>query len=266
MGNQIGVVVALEIQDIAWHRTVGRLIDQLDKPVFWPSLLGVLADYVAFDSWVVLLFYPDRPPTVLAEQAMADGGVDTLFQDYLQGLYRLDPFYVASLEYRHAGLLRLDEVAPDRFPFTDYYQRYFRLNIVEDEVQFNLPGEDGSTLCLSLGAGQRFSPEQMATLSLLQPWVLALMRQRLHFEQLAASKPAVAALQAAPVGLEGQGLTLRENEVAQLMLGGHSSKAIAQRLQISVETVRVHKKHLYSKLGINSQSELFSVFLRASRA
>jgi hypothetical protein len=76
---------------------------------------------------------------VLAEQAMADGGVDTLFQDYLQGLYRLDPFYVASLEYRHAGLLRLDEVAPDRFPFTDYYQRYFRLNIVEDEVQFNLP-------------------------------------------------------------------------------------------------------------------------------
>jgi len=48
-------------------------------------------------------------------------------------------------------------------------------------------------------------------------------------------------------------------------LGGHSSKAIAQRLQISVETVRVHKKHLYSKLGINSQSELFSVFLRASR-
>jgi DNA-binding CsgD family transcriptional regulator len=54
--------------------------------------------------------------------------------------------------------------------------------------------------------------------------------------------------------------------VAQLMLGGHSSKAIAQRLQISVETVRVHKKHLYSKLGINSQSELFSVFLRASRA
>ena len=79
-------------------------------------------------------------------------------------------------------------------------------------------------------------------------------------------KPAVVAPQLAPVGLEGQGLTLRENEVAQLMLGGHSSKAIAQRLQISVETVRVHKKHLYCKLGINSQSELFSVFLRASRA
>jgi DNA-binding CsgD family transcriptional regulator len=266
MSNQIGVVVALQLQDIAWHRTVGRLIDQLDKPVFWPALLGVLADYVAFDSWVVLLFFPEQSPLVLAEQTMADGGVDTLFQDYLQGLYRLDPFYVASLEHRHAGLLRLDEVAPDRFPFTDYYQRYFSLNIVEDEVQFNLPREDGSTLCLSLGAGQRFSPQQMATLSLLQTWVIALMRQRLHFEQASTAKPVAIAHAAVYGGLEGQGLTLRENEVAQLMLSGHSSKAIAHRLQISVETVRVHKKHLYSKLGINSQSELFSVFLRASRA
>ena len=265
MGNQIGVVVTLQLQDIAWHRTVGGLIEQLDRPVFWPTLLGVLADYVTFDSWVVLLFFPEQAPQVLAEQAMADGGVDTLFQDYLQGLYRLDPFYVASLERRHAGLLRLDEVAPDRFPFTDYYQRYFSLNIVEDEVQFNLPRDDGSTLCLSLGAGRRFSPEQMASLSLLQPWLLALMRQRLYFEQLATSKQ-LPPPPAMPVGLEGQGLTQRENEVAQLMLSGHSSKAIAQRLQISVETVRVHKKHLYSKLGINSQSELFSVFLRASRA
>jgi hypothetical protein len=195
--------VALEIQDIAWHRTVGRLIDQLDKPVFWPPCWGCWPIMWRLTAGWCCCF-SRSPPQVLAEQAMADGGVDTLFQDYLQGLYRLDPFYVASLEYRHAGLLRLDEVAPDRFPFTDYYQRYFRLNIVEDEVQFNLPGEDGSTLCLSLGAGQRFSPEQMATLSLLQPWVLALMRQRLHFEQLAASKPAVAARRQPRLGWKGR--------------------------------------------------------------
>jgi DNA-binding CsgD family transcriptional regulator len=51
-----------------------------------------------------------------------------------------------------------------------------------------------------------------------------------------------------------------------LMLSGCSSKEIARKLEISVETVKVHKKHMYSKLGIKSQSELFSIFLQAQNA
>ncbi|WP_293764497.1 helix-turn-helix transcriptional regulator [uncultured Aquitalea sp.] len=261
MGNQIGVEVELRLHDMAWHGVVGRLIEQLDRPAFWPALLGALGDHLAFDSWVALVFRRNAAPLVLAEQAMADGGVDLLFQDYLQGLYQLDPFYVASLESRQPGLIRLDEVAPDRFPFTDYYQRYFRLNIVEDEVQFNLPLDDERTLCLSLGAGRRYSPEEMALLAMVQPWVMALLRQRWRIEAAQLLSLPVEASSAAD-GLDDKGLTAREKEVARLMLGGHSSKAIAGRLSISVETVRVHKKHLYAKLGVNSQSELFSAFLR----
>ena len=52
----------------------------------------------------------------------------------------------------------------------------------------------------------------------------------------------------------------------RLMLSGCSSKEIARKLEISVETVKVHKKHMYSKLGIKSQSELFSIFLQAQNA
>ncbi|MNJ76494.1 transcriptional regulator FimZ [compost metagenome] len=50
------------------------------------------------------------------------------------------------------------------------------------------------------------------------------------------------------------------------MLAGCSTKEIARRLQISIETVRAHKKHLYSKLGINTQSELFALFWRSRGA
>ncbi|MNQ98388.1 transcriptional regulator NarP [compost metagenome] len=46
------------------------------------------------------------------------------------------------------------------------------------------------------------------------------------------------------------------------MLRGNSSKAIAKRLDISQETVKVHRRNLYSKLGVSSQSELFSLFLQ----
>lgn len=58
-------------------------------------------------------------------------------------------------------------------------------------------------------------------------------------------------------------LTAREMEVALLLLSGCSNKEIARKLAISAETVKVHRKHMYGKLGIKSQSELFSLFLQA---
>ncbi|EIM13399.1 transcriptional regulator, LuxR family [Pseudomonas chlororaphis O6] len=51
-----------------------------------------------------------------------------------------------------------------------------------------------------------------------------------------------------------------------MMLSGCSSKEIARKLQTSAETVKVHKKHIYDKLGIKSRSELFWIFLQAQNA
>ncbi len=56
-------------------------------------------------------------------------------------------------------------------------------------------------------------------------------------------------------------LTRREAEIAEAMLAGHSSKSMARLLAISAETVKVHRRNLYAKLGIASQAELFSMFL-----
>jgi len=250
--------MTMSLQDIAWHRAVGQMIDALDQPNFWTQLVRLLGQYVPSDSWVALLFSSEHRPLVFAECPGADGTPDHLFQDYLNGLYLLDPFYIASREHARTGLLRLAEVAPEHFELTEYYQRYFRLNVVADEIQFNCHLPDGRTLCLSLGSKQRFDPQQIALLSLIQPWVLSLLRQRLPYEvnHVRAPEP--------PIGDDwGAQLTARELDVGRLMLSGYSSKEIARKLEISVETVKVHKKHIYSKLGIKSQSELFSIFLQA---
>ena len=250
--------MTVSLHDIAWHRSVGQMIDALDQANFWTQLVRLLDQYVPFDSWVVVLFSSEHRPLVFAECPGADGTPDQLFQDYLNGLYLLDPFYIASREHARTGLLRLAEVAPEHFELTEYYQRYFRLNVVADEIQFNCHLPDGRTLCLSLGSKQRFEPQQIALLSLIQPWVLSLLRQRLPYEvnQVRAPEP--------PIGDDwGAQLTARELDVGRLMLSGYSSKEIARKLEISVETVKVHKKHIDSKLGINSQSELFSIFLQA---
>jgi len=51
-----------------------------------------------------------------------------------------------------------------------------------------------------------------------------------------------------------------------LMLSGWSSKGVGLKLELSVETVKVHKEDMYSKLGITSQCGLLSIFLQAQSA
>jgi DNA-binding NarL/FixJ family response regulator len=51
-------------------------------------------------------------------------------------------------------------------------------------------------------------------------------------------------------------LTTREAQVLPLLQQGASSKAIAAALQIGVETVRTHARHIYRKFGVASRREL----------
>ncbi|WP_288492904.1 LuxR C-terminal-related transcriptional regulator [uncultured Pseudomonas sp.] len=259
--------MTMTLHDIAFHQTVAALIEALERPHFWRAMTCALAQYVHHDSWVALVFSEGRPQ-VLAESPGDDGAPDRLFQDYLHGLYLLDPFYIASRESQREGLVRLSEIAPDCFEQTDYYQRYFSLNVVADEVQFNVALPGARTLCLSLGSRQRFQPDQIALLSLVAPWVTALVRQRLRYEPEPSEPTAAPPWQERLERMARQvetALTGRELEVARLVLSGYSSKEVARKLTISAETVKVHRKHVYSKLGIKSQSELFAVFLQAQR-
>jgi DNA-binding CsgD family transcriptional regulator len=276
----------LEWRDLAFHREIGAVIEALDSAQFWTRLTRALERYVVFDNWVALRFTAGVAPLVCAESPMPDGTVDTMFQDYLTALYQLDPFYIAATEKPASGLVTLADVAPDNFTMTDYYQRYFRKNIVGDEVHFNYMIDARHTLAFSLGATQRYGERDLAVLALCAPWVIALLRQRLPYEtfdvsELVASEsvpvtttdigapadtPAYAARFEQVSSVSGRSsLTAREVEVAMLTLSGFSTRAIAEKLMISFETVRAHKKHIYTKLNVSSQSELFALFYEAGR-
>lgn len=50
-------------------------------------------------------------------------------------------------------------------------------------------------------------------------------------------------------------LSPRETETLELICEGLSNKEIADRLDISIETVRMHLKHIYDKLHVRSRTE-----------
>jgi DNA-binding CsgD family transcriptional regulator len=56
-------------------------------------------------------------------------------------------------------------------------------------------------------------------------------------------------------------LTDREREVLDRLSKGQRNAEIARELQISVETARMHTKHLYRKLGVSSRGELLGLEL-----
>ena len=48
------------------------------------------------------------------------------------------------------------------------------------------------------------------------------------------------------------GLTAREKEILQFMVGGHIKKEIAARIGLSVHTVNTHMRNIYDKLQVNT--------------
>ena len=58
-------------------------------------------------------------------------------------------------------------------------------------------------------------------------------------------------------------LSPREKDVLELMLRGYGTDISAERLNIAVETIRRHRKSIYRKLDVSSQTDLFSLFLNS---
>jgi DNA-binding NarL/FixJ family response regulator len=63
-------------------------------------------------------------------------------------------------------------------------------------------------------------------------------------------------------GERSHGLSPRELEVLQLICQGHANRAIAERLQLSVNTVSVHRANIMSRLGVHKTAELVVYALR----
>ena len=59
--------------------------------------------------------------------------------------------------------------------------------------------------------------------------------------------------------VEELGLTAREIEVIRLSAEGLSAAGIADRLHVSVYTIKNHKQNIYTKLDVRSNAEMLRI-------
>lgn len=254
-------------REIGLHASLGRTLSLIGHPRLWKQLILLLHQATPFDN-ALAIFYPvDGPPRALEEYDAEPSSKPASMLTYLNGLYLLDPFFQACREGYPSGLYRLEEVAPDHFRQSEYFLNYFHDNVLEDEVQFILQLPGAGTLSLSLGSQRLFSSEAIGQLTTFAAWVLPLMEQHWQHSQARPQLPAAEEMASQirdALSHFGSGvLSERELEIARLILRGFSSKAMAERLKISPDTVKVHRRHLYAKLDISSQPELFPLFIQS---
>lgn len=180
-------------------------------------------------------------------------------------MYLLDPFYRDWLQHPEPRFNSLDAVAPPGFRQSDYFREYYApLGLYDEAMCFFQLSE---TQCLGLSFGfyshrRRVDPGQLAErINTLFPVLQAMVEQFWLSSSLNLQSDADPAELYLLDTFASDILSNREQEITRLILLGYSSKGIAERLGITPGTVKNHRKHLYAKLQINSQAELFNLFL-----
>ncbi len=235
----------------------GELIAALGSEAFERCLMDFCAAGLRHDAAALMVFPATGPPRIVIDRLLP-GERGYLYGDYLAGVYRLSPFYRLALSVRAACVARIGKIAPDNFRASEYYRRYFGMIGVCDMLGVLLPETDGQTLFMSFSRsrGHRaFARSDEDAITRKLPILCAALA--VHRRLL--GRPAQPS--AGPPRAMHSRLTARETEVVNLILEGHSVRAVSQKLGISVETCRVHRRNIYEKLGVNSQAGLFNWYL-----
>ncbi len=229
---------------------------------------GLMKSLVHFDNAVGFAYRGEERPVDFYDTFDAEK-YDIHVTVYQAGAFLLDPFYHATRAER-SGFFRMRELAPDRFFVSEYYRTYYGETRLAEEVGFFVPLTGGVGVVLSLMRLEQsgeFSPADIKVLRNAAPLVLALVRTGLgDIGTRLARSPVVpptpfGEANAASNVWSRLGLTDREAMIVDLVLQGHSSEAIGLRLGISTGTVKVHRRNVYRKLDISSQTQLLSLYL-----
>ena len=238
----------------------------LGEATFAETLSIGIKDWIGADD-ISLIRYLDTGVPVVEYTLPPKRRGKTTLERYVNGPFLLDPFYRALEIEKRYGVFQLSGLAPKGFKESEYFRTWYHECGFQDECGLLIKLNHGS-VNLALGmtdSNRRFSRRQVENLEAIFPAIEALVRK--NWSTATTSSPEKSdfrqRLQHALGAFGASVLTRREREVIELVLLGHSTRLVAEKLGISTETVKLHRKHAYAKLDISSQAELFYLFVDA---
>jgi len=251
---------------LAWNKAITQLVNTTDYREYPKYLVNAIDTLLHSEIGFIVIYGKDTKPINVYDNAVDSVRYQNI-DSFFEGAYLLDPFYRAGIDGIKAGLYHLSEISPGGFKKSEYYKRFYESSMIGDEVGFIIHLQDdcfANVSLVKLTGSPGFSQQGIERTKLAFPLAQRLLgkywRQKLHYEGHNTSQ-LHSQLESALNVFGSSVLTKRECNVAHMYLHGNNTKAIAERLFISEHTVSLHRKNLYAKLKVNSQTELFSLFI-----
>ena len=252
-----------------WNREISRAIAALGTDDFFPTLIAAINGQVLISYPQVWLYHKDLPPKVLYHEIPKDA-VNLQVDRYLDGPYREDPFYQTSMDRPRSRIYRLSRVTAGKLQLSDYYRDYYADTGTVDEAVYVSKLRSGNVMNISMMRLPRqgeFTEEEYERLYLLADPVAELLKSHSEHNDFAVThliQPGIDHQIDLAFNTFGTSfISPREKDVLELMLRGYGTDISAERLGIALETVRRHRKSIYRKLDVSSQTDLFSLFINS---
>lgn len=254
-----------------WLNEAGEIVESIGSDRFAKTLSDSLKSITPFDHTVIFGYFGKARPLDLFDDFPTIKR-KIMVEDYLEGPYLLDPFYLACMDSAAPDLYRIKDIAPDRFYQGEYFRSYYKQTGLAEEICFLIDLPADAFVCISLmRANKFFSAREFRNLR--KAWPVVKEATRKHWHELASrfggnpeqgeASRFAKNVEEAFQNFDGGVLTPREKQVVEFTLKGHSADAVGRILGISPGTVRIHRRNVYAKLQIHSQGELFSRFIDA---
>lgn len=255
---EVRAVLPHQREAVATHIT--SLIEAVGTFSFEPKLIDFTRKAIGCDHVTAFAHSARRAPRVLlAANAGPQPLARLMAKKYLSNYWQMDPANCIDLRQMRLSSTLAVRLGSDEIPHDDYhFDCYASADLVD---RFSILREQNEEIVrlnfYRRSATGKFRPTDTRTFDSSAELILALILK--HNEILSQD-------QAAPNENESNSscrlqLPRRESEVCIYISKGLSSRAIADQLGISVNTVLTYRKRIYTRLGINSQNELLRLML-----
>ncbi len=230
-------------------------------------LVDLIGGLVPHDLITIVRYSATQRPEFVSHRNFSDAMV----RKYLDIYYVHDPFYAHWRKHQEPGTYPLRKLQGKAQRRGMYIAEFLGQSVISDEVGVLL--NDGPGWCLGVFLDRTkgsFTTNEIARLEERFTVFAAIhdldVGSRSSSFRRTAQAPSLGreplaqstTLLPADLWLE---LSARERELVKLILAGHPTASIARKLGIAAGTVKNHRLHIYKKLDITTERELFLQYM-----
>ena len=266
--------------NVSWGKAIADAIDRINSGSCPQYIVRAIGTLVNFDMAMSVVYSKHSKPIYVYDTFKTEKAKQGL-SNYINNTYVLNPAYAAYCGKLDSGVYRIHELSSENRVSSEHYHTLkikrmpgeeleyitecWPLNMEEIFISISLPADEmGEISLLRARSKGGFADADIALLKIHLPLIEAVYRQywikaRCYTSIDKNIPPEDYLLKTVFEDL----LSNRENQVVVLVLKGASGQDIAEELGISLTTVKTHRKNLYLKLGIATQTELFALALNS---